>query len=61
MAKGPDGALWWCTSREAAMLTRYFVLHLVNKAHAYAYSASAFFIFFIAATSIWRMRSALTP
>ena len=28
---------------------------------AQAYSASAFFIFFMAATSIWRMRSALTP
>ena len=61
MTKGPDGALWCGASREAAMLTRYFLLSLANGAEAYAYSASAFFIFFIAATSIWRMRSALTP
>jgi hypothetical protein len=31
------------------------------KEDAQAYSARAFFIFFIAATSIWRIRSALTP
>ena len=31
------------------------------SAEPQAYSASAFFIFFIAATSIWRMRSADTP
>jgi hypothetical protein len=33
----------------------------VQAVKAYAYSAKALRIFFMAADSIWRMRSALTP
>ena len=39
----------------------HIVAHAGAGTRNYAYSASVFFIFFIAATSIWRMRSALTP
>ena len=48
-------------SRHRAQAYRYGPSFKRVSKLAQAYSASTFFIFFIAATSIWRMRSALTP
>ena len=51
---------WQALSQEKARHERRASIEGAASAPQ-ANSASAFFIFFIAATSIWRMRSALTP